>query len=453
MAVPPEQFARIVGRVNVPLLAAKLVVIVGVGTVGSQIARELASSGVGRLCLIDGDYLEEDNLIRHALPRQYLGMNKAEAMTLYLGGEVPTLLAEALPRYVDDSLSDDELDELFVDADLIVAATGEQDVQRRLGRRALALDTPAVFPGLYESDGGEVFVQRSPRNPCFSCWDSLRTVGEPLHGVTALNADTLLVIQLAIELILGVLDETTQYASLMAVPRNDPRPRQLFVRRRFARLVIRAVDRLPNCPSCAVGPASSVSTPVEMPSAQPSQPPRQDSNLPEPHFPDLSVFAPLVGIITIIVVVLVALSNGQSSAPHVSPGQGLSTEATVSSSSVGFHSCSPGASSDQPRVKVKEVIEYLAQTGYQGCRNAWRQWLRHYAAYTRYTGGSVVAWMQSLDCSNEEARPEVTEFGFEHTIWVAEGSAVMDEGQACFVRDRLDRPVLFVDSAVPVIAL
>jgi molybdopterin/thiamine biosynthesis adenylyltransferase len=453
VAVPPEQFARIVDDVNVPLLAAKLVVIVSVGTVGSQIARELANSGVGRLCLIDGDCLEESNLIRHALPRQYLGMNKAEAMTLYLAVEVPTLRAEALPRYADDSLSDDELDLLLVDADLVVASTGERDVQRRLGRRALALDIPAVFPALYEIDGGEVFVQGSPRHPCFFCWDGHRTMDEPLRGVTALNADTLGVTQLTVELILGVLDGDSKYAGLMDMPQDDPRPRQLFVRRRFSPLIIRAINRRPNCPSCAVGPAPSVSAAVELPGASPPQSPRQSSNLLEHHFPNLSVFAPLAGIIAIIVAVLIALSGGQANAPHISSGPGLSTEVTVSSPSLGFHSCSPGANGDQSRTKVKEVIEYLVQIHYQECRRAWQRWLRNNTTYTRYTGGSVIAWMQALDCNDEGARKEVTEFWFEHNSWVAGGSAVMDEGQACFVRGKLDRPVLFLDSALPVIVL
>ena len=115
MSVPPEQFARAQGRVDVALLADKLVVIAGVGTVGSQIAQELANSGVSHLRLIDGDHLEEGNLIRHALPRQYIAMNKAEAMVLYLSNEVPTLRPEALPQYIDSSLSDDNLDDLLKD--------------------------------------------------------------------------------------------------------------------------------------------------------------------------------------------------------------------------------------------------------------------------------------------------------------------------------------------------
>lgn len=255
MAVPPEQFARVAGRLNVSLLATKLVVTVGVGTVGSQIARELANSGLGRLRLIDGDLLEEKNLIRHASPRQYIGMNKAEAMTLYLADEVPTLQAEALPRYIDNSLSDDDLDRLLRDADLIIAATDDRDIQRRVARRALALDIPTVIPALYGDNGGEVFVQMSSHDPCFFCWDGFRQTDERLRGVTALNADTLAVLQLAVQLSLGVLDGESAYAQLLIASGGNPRPQQLFIQRRYAALEMGPQQRRQECPMCRVGPA------------------------------------------------------------------------------------------------------------------------------------------------------------------------------------------------------
>jgi molybdopterin/thiamine biosynthesis adenylyltransferase len=255
MSVPPEQFSRISDRLDISLLATKLVVVVGVGTVGSQVAAELANNSVGRLRLIDGDYLEESNLIRHALPRSYLGLNKAEALTLYLADEVPTLQAEALPRNIDESISDDELDKLLSDADLIVAATDDRDAQRWIARRALALDIPTVLPALYGDNGGEIFVQRSPRNPCFFCWDGFRPGDERLRGVAALNADTLAVLQLAVQLSLGVLDRRSEYAEFMKSEPPDSRPLQLFIQRRHAALDMAPQPRRLDCPSCAVGPS------------------------------------------------------------------------------------------------------------------------------------------------------------------------------------------------------
>ena len=70
--------------------------VIGVGTVGSQIVLELAKCGVGRFRLVDGDHLEESNRARHVLPERYVGMNKAEALTLHLAEEVPQSRPEAV---------------------------------------------------------------------------------------------------------------------------------------------------------------------------------------------------------------------------------------------------------------------------------------------------------------------------------------------------------------------
>lgn len=251
------------------LLDSRLVVVVGVGTVGSQVAEELANSGIGRMLFLDHDVLEESNLVRHALPRAYIGMNKAEALTLFLKEKVPTLRPRALDRKVDRSLSDDQLDRLLQDADLIVAATDDREAQRRIGQRALALDIPALFPGLYGNDGGEVFVQRSPRHPCFLCWDGFRRGGDPLRSVTAINADTFAVIQLTVHLSLGILDPRSDYERLMAPARRGGPPAQLFVQRRSAALSIAPATRRANCPSCAVGPSPLNPTPWPSPEPPP----------------------------------------------------------------------------------------------------------------------------------------------------------------------------------------
>jgi molybdopterin/thiamine biosynthesis adenylyltransferase len=255
MSVTPGQFNRIASRLDIHLLSTKLVVVVGIGTVGSQIASELANDGVGRLRLIDDDRLEEGNLPRHALTRAYLGMNKAEALTLHLSDEVPTLKAKALPRKVDQSMSDKALDSLLRDADLIVAATDDRDAQRRIARRALALDIPAVLPALYGDSGGEVFVQRSSQHPCFFCWDGFRPQDERLRGVAAINAETLAVLQLAVQLCLGILDRNSEYAEFMVGPPHDRRPFQLFIQRRYAALERAPQRRRDECPLCNVGPA------------------------------------------------------------------------------------------------------------------------------------------------------------------------------------------------------
>jgi len=257
--LPPDQFARARGRVNVPLLASKSVVVVGVGTVGSQVANELAQNGIGRLGLIDGKNLRVENLLRHALPREYVNMNKATAMADFLCHQVPSLHVYASPHDVDGSQSDAAVDRLLSDGDLVVVATDDREAQRRIAGRSIALDIPAVLPALYGDRGGEVFVQRSARHPCFYCWDGYRPADERMRAVSAINADTFAVLQLAVHLILGILDPSSSDARLL-VDQSDPRPLQLFIQRPFAALDMSPQSWRPDCPYCPLGPPSLVTS-------------------------------------------------------------------------------------------------------------------------------------------------------------------------------------------------
>jgi hypothetical protein len=137
----------------------------------------------------------------------------------------------------------------------VIAATDDREVQRIVGRRALALDIPAIFPGLYEHDGGEVFVQRSPRSPCFFCRDGFRPTNETLRGVTATNPDILGIITLASRLSLGVLDPSADYLRRLMTPSaGETAAPQLFVDNGLG-LARLSVPWRKDCPSCAVGPS------------------------------------------------------------------------------------------------------------------------------------------------------------------------------------------------------
>lgn len=283
-------------------------VVVGVGTVGSQVAQELARSGVGYLRLIDGDIFELPNVVRHILPIDYVGTNKAQGVAELLAKELG-VRTDPVTRDVDDSLSDSELDKLLEDADLIIATTDDRDTQRRLGRRALALDTPAIFPALYENGGGEVFVSLRPGAACFFCWDGFRPSNAALRSVTALNAETLSVIQIAVHLSLGLLDLRSEYARLYAPIPGDPRPRNLFVQRPFAALQHAVVNPRRGCPACQVGPArpeSSRGTTATAAHVQPETRPQAGAGAPRqaPNSATASTGSPIASVAIVLAVSL-----------------------------------------------------------------------------------------------------------------------------------------------------
>jgi hypothetical protein len=251
-----DYFSRVADRVDLPTLASRLVLVVGAGSVGSSLCFELARCGVGHFAIADGDQLEPHNPVRHALPNAYVGTNKAEALAAHLVHNVPGVDVGALPHDLDVGYTDLELDRMLRPADLVVIATDDRETQRRIARRALAMDLPAVVPGLYLGGGGEVFVQLGPGQACFLCWDAFRETDAAVRGARSVHADAYAVLQQAIFLSLALLDPRSPHARELAPTANDRRPRQFFVLRPGAPLLRSPVARRPGCPSCAVGPSS-----------------------------------------------------------------------------------------------------------------------------------------------------------------------------------------------------
>jgi molybdopterin/thiamine biosynthesis adenylyltransferase len=248
-----EYFARVEGRVDVGGLGNAFVLVVGAGSVGSTMALELARSGVGHLLLVDGDRLEPHNLARHVLPDAFVGTNKAEALAGFLHEDIPGLDVAGAPFHLDGSFQDEQIDRMMALADLVVVATDQRRAQRRIASRALAMDIPAIVPGLYADQGGEVFVQLNPGEACFMCWDGFRDIGSEVRSVSSINADAFAVVQQAIFLCLAILQPSLRHTRELAPPPDDLRPRQLFVIRPGAAPLRTPVTRRPGCPGCAVG--------------------------------------------------------------------------------------------------------------------------------------------------------------------------------------------------------
>lgn len=248
------QFSRIPRDINVSLLQQALVVVIGVGMVGSQIAEGLARFAVGHLRVIDHDVYEWENTLRHALPVEYNGWNKAVALENWLPKQIEGLHVEAIARKIDMSVSDDEFDSWLAGADLIVAATDDRNAQRRIGRRALLNEVAAIFPAVYPNQGGgEVILQLGPEWPCFGCWDYFRNNTEQLRGVRALDLDAQPVIFHAEQLGLGYLDSGSKQDRLLRPERVGDPPQQLITLDSMGVPSFGTLTSRPKCPSCGGG--------------------------------------------------------------------------------------------------------------------------------------------------------------------------------------------------------
>lgn len=146
-------------------LAAATAIVVGVGALGNEVAKNLALAGVGRLVLCDPDVVSVSNLSRTVLfgPAD-VGAPKAPAAAAALRALAPDVTAE--PR-VADLVSGVGLGEL-ADAGLVIGCVDTIRARvQLLGRCALA--GAPLLDGGTSPWGAEIRVRVSADEACFGC--------------------------------------------------------------------------------------------------------------------------------------------------------------------------------------------------------------------------------------------------------------------------------------------
>lgn len=118
---------RIIPRSGADIsLQNKKVLLVGCGSVGSQIANQLASTGIGHLTLVDPESLSLDNLYRHSLPTNYVNWPKTWGLIIELQSKYPWLNTDQKFCGLLD-LRDESLLNSF---DLVIIAIGSPSQER-----------------------------------------------------------------------------------------------------------------------------------------------------------------------------------------------------------------------------------------------------------------------------------------------------------------------------------
>jgi hypothetical protein len=141
------------------------VAVIGLGGAGSLLAQALTAVGVGQLTLVDGDTVEESNLVRQILynPDQ-AGRLKAGCLAEQLERFSPYTQFDVLPRYVTSKA---DVGECIAGADFVaVCADAPRFVLNRWIDAACKADrTP--YLGAFAGSVGPMYRPGSPG--CFSC--------------------------------------------------------------------------------------------------------------------------------------------------------------------------------------------------------------------------------------------------------------------------------------------
>lgn len=171
-----EMYSRSKGILEVDILSNKRVMIIGLGSFGSQIAIELAKAGVGEFALFDFDRVELHNLARHTCTIKDLGRLKTDAIKDAVIGKNKLAKVDLFPINITDHK--ELMDEQVSKADLIICATDNNASRFRLTQSLLKYNKVALFGrAVTRAEGGDVFRHR-PGGPCYNC-----LVGSRAHAM------------------------------------------------------------------------------------------------------------------------------------------------------------------------------------------------------------------------------------------------------------------------------
>ncbi len=144
------------------------IAVIGCGSVGAEIARLLAHSGVGKLDFIDPDIFNIDNTYRHVLSPIYYHKYKKNALCDMLMSQFPYITCEAPKKF----LSECEIEEFLLKYDGLVIATGSPTDERHFNNYVMSLSKrPWCIYSWVEGHGvgGHGVYVHTEGKGCLSC--------------------------------------------------------------------------------------------------------------------------------------------------------------------------------------------------------------------------------------------------------------------------------------------
>jgi molybdopterin/thiamine biosynthesis adenylyltransferase len=162
-----DRFARqrLIGGWDQSVLAAATVVVVGVGALGNEVAKNLALAGMGRLVLCDPDTVDTTNLSRAALfSPDDVGSRKVDAARRSLSRLAPDIAVDVRPASLASGVGLGEL----ADADVVVGCLDSLRARMELLGRC-ALVNAVLVDGGTGPWSGEVRVRTDPETGCHAC--------------------------------------------------------------------------------------------------------------------------------------------------------------------------------------------------------------------------------------------------------------------------------------------
>ena len=141
--------------------------IVGAGGLGSPVALDLASAGVGQITLVDDDTVDLTNLQRQIMHTEArVGQPKVASAEAAIGALNPGVRVRTVAQRADEA----QLTELAAAADIVLDCTDNFSTRQALNRACVAPGRPLVSGAAIGFDGQiSVYDPRRPASPCYAC--------------------------------------------------------------------------------------------------------------------------------------------------------------------------------------------------------------------------------------------------------------------------------------------
>ncbi|MBO4258328.1 HesA/MoeB/ThiF family protein [Streptomyces griseorubiginosus] len=172
--VPSRSVAsdRVGAIIGADALQDTCVAVLGLGSGGSFIVRELARAGVGRFVLLDDDRLEVGNVSRHECGLNDVGRLKVNAMRDLVHRHNPgARVVTSTTRISGDTRS--EVRDLLLGerAELVICATDTRESRLLINRLCLQGKHPMIIGGVYRRAYGGIVQRVIPGlTPCYQCF-------------------------------------------------------------------------------------------------------------------------------------------------------------------------------------------------------------------------------------------------------------------------------------------
>ncbi|MBU9710559.1 thiazole biosynthesis adenylyltransferase ThiF [Evansella tamaricis] len=223
----------------------KHVLIIGAGALGTGSAENLVRAGIGKITIVDRDYVEYSNLQRQQL---YTESDAIERIPKAVAAEkrLRNVNSEITINGLVLDVTHEELEQLVVGVDLIIDGTDNFDTRLLINDTALKFNIPWIY-GACVSSYGLSYTIIPGKSPCLNCL--LETV--PMGGATC---DTAGIISPVVQMVVAY--QTTEALKLLVEDYDALRNKLVCFdlwKNEHTAIKVDGVKKS-TCPSCGTNP-------------------------------------------------------------------------------------------------------------------------------------------------------------------------------------------------------